>query len=468
MVVEATPSFSEVRLKTQGNLHSANHISPVEEPHIKKYSWEEIGKHRASSDLWLVVKGKVYDVTSWVPNHPGGKLILNGGGREATALFLSYHPLHVEPLLNKYYIGEVDNYQPYYRWDLDFYPVLKKRVEACVKENNLNTSSKLMYFKTFLIIMCWMISFYFGFIKGYFLAAIALGFFHSHFGINVAHDGNHGAYSKSKIINEIASRAMDLMGASSVVWIHQHNVGHHPNSNRQGDSCTTECDQDDPDTRSGSPIVRMASAQPLLWYHQYQHFYIWLLFCFVTTKWYVNDIRSFSRGKYINIDFFKLPLSEYLFLGFAKFVYAMYVFVVPLYLHSIFRALILISLFKATMSYMFVLMFSVNHLTNESTFPDEKVTNRDWATLQVLTSSNFSVGSEFWTWMSGGLNYQIEHHLFPYLCHVYLPQISPIVQQTCKEYNVPYKAFPSFWDAFVSFSQYLKDLGTPIISKKSD
>jgi len=106
-------------------------------------------------------------------------------------------------------------------------------------------------------------------------------------------------------------------------------------------------------------------------------------------------------------------------------------------------------------------MFSVNHLTDLSTFPDEKVVNRDWARLQVMTATNFAVGSKFWTAFSGGLNYQIEHHLFPYLCHVYLPLISPIVQQTCKEFGVPYLTFPSFWDALAGYITHLRNLGNP-------
>ncbi len=62
-------------------------------------------------------------------------------------------------------------------------------------------------------------------------------------------------------------------------------------------------------------------------------------------------------------------------------------------------------------------MFSVNHLTAESEFPNENFKERDWAKLQILTSTNFAVGSKLWTWLSGGLNYQIEHHVseFSYL-----------------------------------------------------
>jgi len=317
-----------------------------------------------------------------------------------------------------------------------------------------------MYFKLLLIMVGWVFSFYYGMIKGSFLAAVAMGFFHSQFGISIAHDGNHGAFSRNLWLNRLAAFAMDLIGASSIVCMHQHNIGHHPNSNRQGDSCKSECDQDDPDTKSGFPLVRLGPAMPHRWYHAYQHIYYWLIVCFVTTKWFLNDFKSFRQKKYVNIEFYEIRNSDLIYLTFTKILYMLYCMITPFYLHSFFRAVGLWGLFSATTSYMFMLMFSVNHLTEDATFPDEKTISRDWAKLQCLTATNFCVGSQFWTWMSGGLNYQLEHHLFPYLPHVYLPIISPIVQQTCKEYNVEYSSFPSYPSAIYSHYCLLKQLGT--------
>jgi len=433
---------------------------------VRKYSWDEVSKHKGRDDLWIVIRGKVYDVTSWVPNHPGGNLILNGGGRESTALFMSYHPLRVEQLLHKYEIGEVDDYRPFYNWDSDFYTTVKRRVESCINEHGLNKSSRLMYFKSLLIICGWIISFYFGMVKGYYIAALAMGFCHSHFGITIGHDGNHGAFSRSFVFNRLAAHAMDLMGGSSIVWMHQHNIGHHPNSNRQGDSCKSECDQDDPDTKSGFPLVRVASALPHRWYHAYQHIYFWLLICFVSTKWYINDVKAFIRKKYVNIDFFEIQAYDIFLLTCTKLLYATYAFFTPFYYHPLPQAIALWFLFSAATSYMFVCMFAVNHLTEDASFPNEATACRDWAKLQCMTATNFCVGSEFWTWMSGGLNYQLEHHLFPYVAHVHLPKISPIVQQTCREFDVPYVAFRAYSDALYSHYSHLKYLGNPDLKKQ--
>jgi len=112
-----------------------------------------------------------------------------------------------------------------------------------------------------------------------------------------------------------------------------------------------------------------------------------------------------------------------------------------------------------------VLMFSVNHLTEPADFPDELTNERDWAKLQVLTSTNFGINSSLWTLLSGGLNYQIEHHLFPGVCHMYLPLIHPIVKKTCEEFKIPYSAFPSYFDALYSHYAHLRELGNPDLTR---
>jgi len=198
-----------------------------------------------------------------------------------------------------------------------------------------------------------------------------------------------------------------------------------------------------------------------MWYHRWQYIYIWFLLCFFAIKWLFDDIAYFAQKRYINVRFFRTGDSDLLFFAFSKLLCIFYLFFIPFYLHSFPRSLLLSFCCLSVTSYMLVLMFSVNHLSGVSIFPDCTTSTRDWARLQVETSSNFGVGSVYWTWISGGLNYQIEHHLFPSICHVHLPQISAIVQQTCREYKIPYNAFASYSDAFSSFYQTIKRLGLP-------
>lgn len=433
----------------------------------KIYSWEQIRLHNSLQDCWVVVEGKVHDVTEWVSKHPGGNLIALGAGREATALVYSYHPSSVFEILKKYYIGEVEEYENYYTYDSKFYRTLKARVQAYITKQHLTRDSFAMFLKTFILLLAWGVFYCLAMVRGSFFAAVVFGFFHAELGINVMHDGNHGAYSANKYVCKAASFVMDLMGSSHVVWRHQHNVGHHPNANNTDATKNPAAKMDplafDPDASAGNPFVRLNPGQPLRWAHKYQHIYMWFMITFINFKWFVNDIRAVLNRRYMEIEFGNTQPGEMLSLVLTKTLFLGYALLVPSLLHTPLTGALLFITFMISTGYVFVLMFGVNHLTEESIFPDGNlpVDKRDWAVLQVMTASNFAIDSPFWTSISGGLNYQIEHHLFPGMNHTHLPKISPIVRQTCKEFGVPYQAFPSFWSAIYSYYTHLKKLGNP-------
>jgi len=340
---------------------------------------------------------------------------------------------------------------------------VKRRVEEHLQKKGIKNDSLVMYFKSFLILSMWIVSLYFSMIQGYILAAFVFGFFHSHLGISIAHDGNHGSYSRNKYINYIARFMVDIMGGSWIIWTMQHNIGHHPHANRQGDYQ----DEDfDPDSRSGFPMVRLSPFFPAKPHHRFQHIYIWFLFGFVGIKWMYGDIKYFIKGKYQTMDFWTFSKQEFMIQLVTKGIFFFHSLILPIYLHGLIRALIMCCILFAVNSYVFSLLFAVNHLTDEAIFPDDQLPEKDWAKLQVLTSSNYSLNSTFSLWMSGGLNYQIEHHLFPYVCHVNLPEIASIVKQTCKQYEVRYTCFTSYWEALYSYYLHLKRMGNPSSDEK--
>jgi len=425
---------------------------------LKKFKWEEVHKHNKYEDCWLVIKGKVYNVTSWIPKHPGGIQILNGAGRESTALFQSYHCLRIEKFLKAYEIGEVEDYYPYYTWDSNFYVTIKKRVEAHFKERGITGSdSPLLYFKTLMIILGWFFFYYLTFFRGNVFAAIFLGIFHSQFGISIAHDGNHGGFSyKYPWLTRIAAYTMDIMGGSSLVWLHQHNIGHHPYVNREGGYYNEDYD---PDSTSAFPVLRSHPNQSWKPYIAFQHIYIWFLIPFSGIKWAIGDVKWMIKGRYNDINFYEIPSSEVIKMVIFKTVFICYAFILPLFLQPLWKAALMITLFVCVNGTLFILNFAVNHLLEENVFPDHLTEERDWAKLQVVASSNYATNSTFWTWFSGGLNHQIEHHLFPSICHMYLSEIAPIVQQTCKEYRVSYTNKASYFDALVSYYRFMKKLG---------
>jgi fatty acid desaturase/predicted heme/steroid binding protein len=432
-----------------------------------KYTWDEVKTHNSIDDCWIVMHGKVYDVTSWAPRHPGGNILISGAGRDSTAFIYSYHPRYVLEILDQYCIGEVEQYDNYYKWDSKFYSTMKARVEKHLKDNNLTRDSWFMYIQTVFILALWMISYYFAMVNGSLVSTILFGFLHSQLGINIMHDGNHGAFSTSPFLCSAAAFIMDFMGSSSVVWLHQHNVGHHPNSNNTDETRQPETKLDplayDPDASAGFPFVRLNPSQPHKAYMRYQHLYIWILICFMNFKWFMNDIKSMRRRRYSLIDFHRITDRDMFVLYFTKALFLLYSLGVPVYSLGLAKGFLHFVVFMVVCGYAFVLMFSVNHLTEDTAFPDDglPVESRDWAALQVMTSSNFANDSFFWTLVSGGLNFQIEHHLFPGINHVHLRGISPIVKQTCKEFGVPYHSFPTFSTAVYSYYAHLKNLGNP-------
>lgn len=258
---------------------------------LKQYTREEVRAHRKDGDAWIIIKDKVYDVSEFSLRHPGGTLIRQGYGRDATPIFLSSHPLHVESkLLPKLCIGELreDQRETFYSYDGEFYQVLRQRVENYFKESNKTHHCNLeLLFKFFLITGMFFLCYYLTFIRGLTIFAFLLGYFHSLLGIGIMHDGNHGAFSNYPFVNKLTGSFLDLMGGSSFVWKHEHNVGHHGATNTDHD----------PDATTGIPLIRLGPDSPLMPHHKFQHIYIWFLYLLMPLRWYVSDFDSFFTGK---------------------------------------------------------------------------------------------------------------------------------------------------------------------------
>jgi len=257
---------------------------------------------------------------------------------------------------------------------------------------------------------------------------------------------------------------MDLAGASRVVWTYQHVVGHHSHTNANlpvAPSDRLNPDAFDPDSGAGSPLIRLNPSQPYRWYHKYQHIYIWFLLPLVPSKWLVKDLLHVAKRKYMDIEF-GAPRGELQLLLLMKVVFITYALIAPVYVHGSYGFV----LFAASMiakGYEITLTFGVNHMTDGCFFPDDNQPQdeRDWAMLQVVTSSNFGVDSWWCTQLSGGANLQIEHHLFPSVNHLHLPAISPIIRQTCHEFRVPYLSFPTFRASVYAYYLHFKKLSEP-------
>ena len=273
-------------------------------------------------------------------------------------------------------------------------------------------------------------------------------------GMSVMHDGNHGSFSKKKSINKIMGFSLQLIGGTNKIWKIQHNRLHHTYTNMIGH---------DPDV---SPInlLRFSPSAPYKNFHRFQFIYAWFLyglmtFSFSTIKEF-KQLFEWKRNSIIS----KKEFSDLMFeLVFFKFIYYVFILWIPLILLDVtfFQWFGLFFLMHFVAGFLLALVFQTAHIMPDCIhipFPG-KMNIDTWAVNQVLTTCNYAPNSTFFSWFIGGLNYQIEHHLFPGVCHIHYSEISKIVKRKTKEYNIPYNSKKYFLTAIFSHAIMLYKLG---------
>jgi len=282
---------------------------------------------------------------------------------------------------------------------------------------------------------------------------IMLGAITAGIGFSVQHDGAHRAYSDSQWVNKLMAMSIDLIGCSSYLWNLRHNIFHHTFVN------VADYDMD---LEVGS-LARLSPSHPLLPIHRWQHYYMWPMYGFMTLKWQVyDDFHCLVTGK-IGVRTYSRPKGSNLaiFLG-GKVVFFTLAFIIPLFFHSIWQVLASYGLASLVLGVVLGIVFQLAHSVEEADFPiaENYMLENDWAIHQIETTANFSRNNPYITWLIGGLNFQIEHHLFPNICHINYPAISKIVEQTCQEYGVRYNQHSSLWAGFQSHFRWLRRMGT--------
>ncbi len=275
-------------------------------------------------------------------------------------------------------------------------------------------------------------------------------------GMGVMHDAIHGSYSKSGRVNRYLGYTMNLIGANAAVWKIQHNVLHHTYTN---------IDHADDDLNVPF-FLRFSPHAKRYWLHRYQHFYVWIFYGLSTLSWVT--VKDFIRiNRYRNMGFLKRPNEfryELLKLIAWKMVYYTYALIIPM-LVSPFTWWITLLAFvwmHIITGLLISTVFQTAHVMPEVEYPlpnkKGEISNH-WAIHQLHTTTNFSPHCAWFSWLIGGLNFQIEHHLLPNICHVHYRKLSPIVAATAKECGVPYNMKKSFLSAVWSHIIMLQQLG---------
>ena len=281
--------------------------------------------------------------------------------------------------------------------------------------------------------------------------AISLGLALAGIGFSVMHDGGHGAYSSRPLVNRLSFGVLDLIGGSSHYWHHKHNVLHHTFTNVDGV---------DDDIDAGV-FLRLAPTQPLRWFHRYQHWFGIPLLVFLAPKWiFLDDFRALARGK-IGEQAVPSPKGMALvqFFG-GKLFFAAWALAIPLALHSVGSFLPVFLLVSSVLGVALGTVFQLAHAVEGAAFAASPSSSRS-PEHQIATTADFAPRNRLLGWYVGGLNFQIEHHLFPRVGHPHYPEVARIVREVCQERGVPHLTHDSLRAALRAHLRFLKRMGRP-------
>jgi linoleoyl-CoA desaturase len=281
-----------------------------------------------------------------------------------------------------------------------------------------------------------------------------LGFVVAAIGFNIMHDGAHGSFSKYKWVNAVAAFSLNIMGGNSFMWNMKHNVIHHAYTNVEGVD-------DDIDIQ---PWMRMSAHQKKYTMHKYQHLYFWFFYSLLYLSWiFLMDYQKYFKGKIGDIRIKRMKIADHIvFWGFKVLNIAMFM-LLPILTLGFINWLIGFAIFSATTGFVISIVFQLAHTVEHTSFamPEENTGKIDdeWAIHQLKTTANFATRNKLVTWFVGGLNFQIEHHLFPKISHIHYPAISKIVKQVCQEYGIGYIEYARTRYAIASHVSFLRQMG---------
>lgn len=342
-----------------------------------------------------------------------------------------------------------------------FFQSLKASVDDYFKENGLKkTGTWKLYSKT-LILIAFAISLYLVAIcfnlpvVTTILVGSVLGFLCACIGFNVMHDANHGSYSSKTWVNNTLGLTLNALGGNSFIWRHKHNIIHHTYPNVDGVD----------DDIAKSPFIRMCSSQQWVPMHRIQHLYTPLLYAISSMIWILfQDFEKYFKQKVHNTELQKMSATDHVVFWISKLLYVFFYIALPIMLTGWQQWLVFFLSLHVGQGFTLAIVFQLAHVVEETEFTfaplnETTVIENEWAIHQLKTTSNFSPKSKVITWFAGGLNYQVEHHLFPRVSHIHYPALSKIVKQKCEEFNIPYNCIPTLPLAVKSHFRFIKSLG---------
>ena len=347
--------------------------------------------------------------------------------------------------------------------DREFASVLRTRVNEYFNQNAIQRDANVhMVVKTLVILSIYLVPYFFLILSGitnpFILMSlwILMGIGKAFIGTSIMHDSLHGSYSKKKVFNTMAGLSATLIGVDRLIWQIQHNVLHHTYTNIE------DADED----ILPRIVFRYSVHQPHKWFHRFQHIYAPIFYCVPLLEWITTKdfIKPFD---YLRMGLIKKGATfrrEFAGIVLRKVFYWCAFIILPVILIGIpfWATLLMIFVSHCIAGNMLAMIFQTAHVVQPAEFMKEESdhVSRSWVAHQLQTTCNYGTDNKVLSWFLGGLNFQIEHHLFPDICHVHYPKLAGIVKETAEQFNLPYYEFDTFKDALVSHFTHLKEMGS--------
>jgi linoleoyl-CoA desaturase len=342
----------------------------------------------------------------------------------------------------------------------DFRNALTARVNAYLRDNKIPARDvPAMYLKT-IITMAWWLGVYLLLLLGHFPPLVNVGLCVmwamaiASVGFNVVHDANHSGYSDNPRLNRLISFSAEFLGMSGFRWRVKHNVWHHTYTNIAGFD-------DDVETYGLMRLTPRAPWKPL---HKVQVFYFPLVYGLIGFDFIMRDFMMALIGKSdANHVYPKLSTSDKIIFWVGKVFYFTVMLVIPMLVFPWWQVLIGYLIVMLTVGLVMGVIFQLAHINRDAAFPepvgDPPYIEKEWAVHQVETTVDFAPHNRLLSWYIGGLNYQIEHHLFPHICHLNYPRLAPIIRATCEEFGIRYVCYATWREAMADHWRELRLLG---------
>ena len=341
--------------------------------------------------------------------------------------------------------------------NLKFFRTLNSRVNNYFKENNIQKTGNWKLHLKAIILFAVFLTPYFLILTlnmpfwAQLLLNILMGVGMAGIGMNVMHDGNHGSYSSKSWINKIMGGSIYVLAGNVHNWQVQHNVLHHTYTNIHGH---------DEDLDAGR-IIRFTKNAEWHKFHKFQHYYSFFLYGLLTFNWALTtdfkQMKNYLKRK-LSYGTPQSPAKLWTVLVITKIIYVLIWMVLPMVLGvTWWKVVIGFFVMHYVAGLILSIVFQLAHVIEETSNPvpnENGEMENTWAIHQLYTTANFAPKNKVINWFTGGLNHQIEHHIFPNISHIHYGKIAEIVKQTPIECNLPYQEFRTMRVAIIEQNKH--------------